>query len=224
VSPDGNVVIEIYGEGKTDVGEATTKPQPPDRGVVPILVSTLCGRPAGMLVKRYGSVFLNGQKGSLSQKVRFAKQQACYNGSAAAVFVVDSEGGRGQLKKKTRDLTRSRDHRLPNFPMAVGVAQPCIEAWLLSDATAIRRGLELAETPRVPDEPEKLPAPCQDTKRNPKNVLVAAAGSSKKELSTKEKDQIARSMNDMNIPRQRCPEGFAPFADEVQQHIAPLFP
>lgn len=223
MSPDGNVVIEIYGEGKTDVGEATTKPKPPDEGVIPILVSAICGRPAGMLVKRYGSVFMNGQKGSLSQKVRFAKQQACSNRSAAAVFVVDSEGRRAQLKQKTRDLHRSRDHRLPDFPMAIGVAHPCIEAWLLSDATAIRRGLELAETPEVPDEPEKLPAPCQDRQHNPKTVLVAAAGSNKKELSAKEKDEVARSMNDMSIPCRRCPEGFAPFADEVQQHIAPLF-
>ncbi len=223
MSPNGNVVIEIFGEGKTDVGEATTKPQPPDKGVVPILVSALCGRPAGMLVKRYGNIFLNGQKGSLSQKVRFAKQQACSNGSAGAVFVVDSEGGRGQLKQKTRDLTRSRDHRLPDFPMAVGVAHPCIEAWLLSDATAIQRGLELAETPGVSQEPEKLRAPCQDRQHNPKTVLVAAAGSNKRELSAKEKDEIAKAMNDMSIPRQRCPEGFARFADEVEQHIAPLF-
>ena len=30
-------------------------------------------------------------------------------------------------------------------------------------------------------------------------------------------------MNDMTVVRDCCPLGFAPFADEVERHIAPLF-
>jgi hypothetical protein len=39
----------------------------------------------------------------------------------------------------------------------------------------------------------------------------------------KEKDFIATAMNDMPLVRKRCPQGFAPFADEVENRIRPLF-
>ncbi len=39
--------------------------------------------------------------------------------------------------------------------MAIGVAHPCIESWLLADAAAIRRALALPATPKLPAEPEK---------------------------------------------------------------------
>lgn len=221
MSPEHNVVVEIFGEGKTDVGH-DPRPQPPDRGVVPILVYTLCGRPDRMLVKCYGVPFLQ-QKGTgkgLWQKVRFARRQASYNRSHAAVFVEDSEG---DLKEKTDTLIKGRDSGPSKLPMAIGVAHPCIESWLLADASAIQRAMSLATVPAVPDKPEELPAPCRDGKENPKTELARIAGSGKKDLSTKEKDNIARQMNDMDLPRARCPLSFAPFAEEVEDRIRPLF-
>ena len=107
--------------------------------------------------------------------------------------------------------------------MAIGMAHPCIETWLLADAPAIRRALELPETPVVPEKPEELPAPAKDRNRNPKTVLRDIAGCKQGELGSKEKDKIATAMNDMALVRNRCPLGFAPFADEVEQHIRPLF-
>jgi len=218
VSPENSVVIEIFGEGKTDVGHDTS-PQPPTRGVVPILVHTLCGKPARMLVKRYGQPFMQ-QKGPLKRKVRFAKRQARLNRSDGAVFVVDSEG---DLRQRTRDLNDGRRAEPGSFPMAVGVAHPCIEAWLLADASAICRGVELAGNPQVPDEPERLPAPRQDRENNPKRELAKLAGQRRKDLSAAEKDKVADAMDDMATVRSRCPQGFAPFADEVEEHIRPLF-
>jgi hypothetical protein len=221
VNPEAKIVIEIFGEGKTDVGH-DPMPKPPSEGVVPILLNLLCGKPRTMTVKRLGKPFLQ-QKGTgkgLWQKVRFAKRQASYNGSAAAVFVMDSEG---KLSEKSRELQKGRDSELPHFPMAIGVAHPCIEVWLLADPSAIRRGLGLERTPEVSEKPEELPAPCIDGKNNPKTVLAQAAGSNKQELSAAEKDLIAQAMNDMNLVCKRCPTGFAPFEKEVTQHIRPLF-
>ena len=103
------------------------------------------------------------------------------------------------------------------------MAHPCIESWLLADATAIRRGMNLARTPKVPGEPETLPAPCQDRQKNPKTELARAADSTKKELSAKEKDEIAKAMNDMKLVSARCPQGFAPLAAEVERYILRLF-
>lgn len=217
MSRESSVVIEIFGEGKTDVGHDTS-PQPPTRGVVPILVHTLCGSPNRMRVKRYGMPFMQ-KRGTVAQKVRFAKRQAQYNRSAGAVFVMDSEG---DLQQRRTELTKGRRMQPGDLPMAIGVAHPCIEAWLLADASAIRRGLELTGNPQAPDEPEKLAAPQQDRRRNPKVELARCAGQ-KGELSVAEKEKIAAAMTDMAAVRRACPDGFAPFADEVEEHIRPLF-
>jgi hypothetical protein len=69
VSPDGNVVVEVFGEGKTDVGKATDAEEP-RRGVVAILVHTLCGKPAGMKVKRK-AFYLNFRKFRAVYTARF---------------------------------------------------------------------------------------------------------------------------------------------------------
>lgn len=221
MSPEQSVVVEVFGEGKTDVGH-DPRPQRPIRGVVPILLHRLCGKPALLLVKRYAIPFLQ-QKGTgrgLHNKVTAARKLAHQNKSHAAVFVMDSEG---DLVGRRAELAKGRDAGPSSLPMAVGVAHPCIEAWLLSDAAAIRRGLGLATTPTVPDRPEELPAPSHDRKSNPKTELTKIAGSTKKELSTEEKDSIAAAMNDMRLPRERCPLGFAPFAGDVEDRIRPLF-
>jgi hypothetical protein len=217
---DRRVVVEVFGEGKADVGHEP-QPQPPRRGVVPILVHALCGNPPAMLVKRYAVPFLQ-QKGSgkgLWQKVRFARRQAHYNRSDAAVFVVDSEG---DLPGRTKDLTQGRDAGPASFPMAVGVAHPCIEAWLLADAEAIRGGLGLGAAPDVPAKPEELPAPRLDRNNNPKTALRKAAGLNSN-LAADEMDRIAAAMDDVALVCERCPLGFAPFAGEVERHIRSLF-
>lgn len=212
---DAAIVIEVFGEGKTDLG-SDVGPQPPDKGVLPILVHRRCGRPAQMLAKRRAYAFLQGK--GLSQKVCFAKRQARYNGSAAAVFVMDSEGNEKDRRMRHRELTSGRDRELCDFPMAVGVAQPCIEAWLLADGRAIGRALGVNPGPAVPDEPEALPAPKSDRIHNPKAVLATLGVA-----SAAEKDAVARAMNDMDLVCQRCSRGFAPFAEEVKQRIRPLF-
>ena len=136
------------------------------------------------------------------------------------MFVVDSDGN---LQKRNDDIVSGRGDAKVPIPMALGVAHPCIETWLLTDETAIRRALDLSATPKVPDQPEGLPAPCQDRRHNPKTELAKAAGVNRGDLSAKEKDAIALAINDVDRLKTRCPLGFAPFADEVDRHIRPLF-
>ncbi len=218
MSPEADVVIEIIGEGKTDVGQSA-KTERPASGVVPILLYMLCGKPHRMLVKRRSTLFLQGK--GLWQKVRFAKRQAKYNrATAGVVFVVDSEG---ELKTKREALSKGRDCEFPDFPMAIGIAHPCIEAWLLADASAIQRALSLASLPQILEQPEELPAPQHDRRRNPKTVLVQLAGGTKAELSADVKDKIASAIKDTTLLSSRCPLGFAPFAAEVDRWIRPLF-
>jgi Domain of unknown function (DUF4276) len=210
-------VIEIFGEGKTDIGKETDSEEP-KTGVVAILVHTLCGEPVNMRVKRKAVPFLSGK--GWTQKVKFAKRQAFYDGAAGVVFVLDTEGNH---KERIKELTTGRDASLSEFPMAVGAAHPCIEAWLLADAKAIRKGLGLGATPELPDEPENLSAPQHDRKENPKTILAKCCKSGRAELSSSEKNQIASAMKDVAVLRARCPLGFGPFAVEVEERIRPLF-
>ena len=86
-----------------------------------------------MLVKQRSYSSLQGK--TRAQKVQFSKRQSLYNNSAGIVFVIDSEG---DFKGRKKELIDGRDREHPEYPAAVGVAQPCIEAWLLADAPAIR--------------------------------------------------------------------------------------
>jgi hypothetical protein len=216
-TPEAGRIIEVVGEGKTDHGPGSDQPEAPAHGVVPVLVHRLCDRPDSMRVRCKPLPRLRGK--GLWQKVRFAKQQAFYNKSAGLVFVIDTEGDHPtQLK----ELQRGRDFELPAYPTAVGVAHPCIEAWLLADASAISRALGLTQRAAVPEEPESLPAPCKDRNQNPKAVLGRCAGRDRP-LSSAETTRIVQAIRDLNAIRNRCPISFAPFADEVIGIIGPIF-
>ena len=206
------VVLEVFGEGKTDIGQETETTRLPDQGVVPILVHRLCGKPAAMRVKAKRYAFLQGK--GLWQKVRFAKRQARYNrGTRGAAFVLDTEGD----DKVISQLAKGRDEELPDFPMAVGAPRPCVEAWLLVDSSALRQALGLSRSPNLPEDPESLPAPRVNRRRNPKTVLAEHGADSRVQ-----KDSIAQKV-DLNSARERCLLSFEPFAAEVETHLRPLF-
>jgi hypothetical protein len=208
-------VVEIFGEGSTDVGPLSTQPVEPRHGVVVILTHKLCGEPFAMRVKPQHFAHLRGR--GLWQKVRFAKRQAVYNaGTAGVVFVVDTEGD----EKRIAELRRGRDHEFLDFPMAVGAAHPCIETWLLSDASAIRRAVGLNHQPQLPEQPEQLPAPLKDRRYNPKTELARVCGAT---AAAARKDSIAFELRNLPLIRERCPIGFEPFAAEIELRIKPLF-
>lgn len=132
-SHQDKVVIDIYGEGKTDVGTEQTQllPGVPDQGVIPILVHRLCGEPAAMRVRRFGRPF-QMKKGGLQEKSRLARMQSRDRKADGLVFVVDADGGDAERAAKRGKLAAGGDQVPDGPPMAVGVAQPCIEAWLLA--------------------------------------------------------------------------------------------
>ncbi len=212
------VVIEICGEGKTDVAKMDDAPVMADAGVVTVLTRRLCENPPALRVKRTPLMFLQGGK-PLWQKVWLFKRTVEINGSAGCVFVMDTEGTPNPVRT---ELHRGRDHGSPGFPMAVGVAHPCIEAWLLSDASAVRRGLSLNQRPPVPPDPESLPAPQANRTHNPKTVLAACSPNTR-HPNLAEKTAMAEYLA-LATAEQVCPS-FAAFAVEVRDWIRDrLFP
>lgn len=217
--PDSLIVIEVFGEGVTDLGESSDKPRLPDSGVVPVLLHKLCDSPPNLRVKTKRVSFL--VKGSLSRKAWFAKRQAKYNGASGVVFVLDTDG---EHPKKLNELTKGRDQGHPELPMAVGVSHPCVETWLLAVPGAIRKALRLNTDPDVTDKPEELPASLRDRKNDPKAVLGRCTPADKP-LSSRQTTAIAQAIRDKDLDRIRdcCPIGFEPFAEEVSERIKPLF-
>jgi hypothetical protein len=205
-------VLEVFGEGKTDIGKESTTPRLPDQGVVPILVHRLCDKPSVMRVKTKRYAHLEGK--GLWQKVRFAKRQARYNKDTyGAVFVLDTEGDDRVLS----ELAKGRDHELPEFPFAIGAARPCTESWLLGDSAALCQAIGLGHSTELPEDPESLPAPRHNRTYNPKTVLAKFGADSQIQ-----KDSIAQKLN-LSMARRRCPLSFEPFAAEIETLIRPLF-
>lgn len=212
------VVIEICGEGKTDVAKMDDAPVLPMAGVVTVLAHRLCDAPPTLRVKRTPLMFLQQGK-PLWQKVWLFKRTAEINGSAGCVFVLDSEGKPEAVRA---DLDRGRGHGSPSYPMAVGMAHPCIEAWLISDPSAVRRGLGLNQRPTLPADPESLPAPQANRAHNPKTVLLGCHPANRQPNLT-EKTTIAHHLA-LDTAGTVCPS-FAAFAAEVRTHIRDrLFP
>ncbi len=172
--------------------------------------------------------------GDLARKVRFEKRQTYVNSitpgillkCAGIVFTIDTEGEKPADKLK--ELHAGSKKTSPEFPTAIGVAHPCIEAWLLADPVAVAKGLNLAELPHAtPSDPESLPAPHKEKKDDPKNhknpkTTLGRYGGSDGPLGSKQTTAIARhvSLSHVEIV---CPLGFKPFADEVRSHLLPLF-
>jgi hypothetical protein len=216
---ESTIVIEVIGEGETDLGPPSAVAELADKGVVPIFVRKLCGDPPTLRIKRKRVPFVQG-KGGLTRKVQFAKLQAFNNRSAGMVFVVDTEGD--DPGKHLDKLRAGRDAKMHDYPAAVGVAHPCIEAWLLAVPGAIAKAMGLPQVPILPEHPELLSAPQHDRKNNPKTVLADCAGVTSP-VATKHSWKIAEEIRNFARLRERCPVGFATFADEIEARILPLF-
>lgn len=210
--PEPLVVLQFYGEGVTDVGPTTSNPVEPSRGIVTNLVHTLCGKNPQLRVRSAHYAHLHGKR--LWQKVKFGKRQSFYNRVSGVVFVMDSE----VIPEVIKELMQGRDAELVDFPMAVGMAHPCIEAWLLCDAKAIQNALSLTKPLQLPPDVESLPAPQQNRALNPKTELIRLA----EVESSSQKDAISLRIKDFAALRAGCPKGFASFADEIEQRIKPL--
>lgn len=228
-SHQDKVVIDIYGEGKTDVGTEQTQllPGVPDQGVIPILVHRLCGEPAAMRVRRFGRPF-QMKKGGLQEKSRLARMQSRDRKADGLVLVVDADGGDVERAAKRDKLAAGGDQVPDGPPMAVGVAQPCIEAWLLaavwsrsSDSCRVVPESSLTAALRQFPSPEDLPTDSQSD-YHPKRCLAVSQKQAVQDLGVEKKWQIAREVN-LEIIKRICPKSFGPFAAEVGEKIEPLF-
>jgi hypothetical protein len=146
-------------------------------------------------------------------------------GADATVIVVDRDRTPPRerwrrLVDQRRQLREARDRPL-SMPVSIGVAVETIEAWLLADELAVCGILGLANPEQPMASPEKLCGKPGDHD-HPKSVLKSyLARDRQPERSFLDRVlAIAQAMN-LDVVAERCPEGFAPFRQDVIAELGP---
>lgn len=143
-----------------------------------------------------------GRGDRLGRKFIGIIQHAEREGFDAVVILIDQDGDNGRLKS----ATFAQEATLTSFPRAIGIAVRTFDAWFLADQTALSKVLS-TNVDTQPD-PERIADPkgvCQ--------LLNESAGGSKR---LRDLYSEVAAVADLQILRDRCPVGFAVFAERVE--------
>lgn len=132
--------------------------------------------------------------------VRFLKS-ARESGYDAVIFLMDEDGDAARRQA----IDRGQETTLETLPRACGLAIRTFDAWMLADEKAIGQTLGMT-VPRQPS-PEGL--------RTPKEVCQRLRDESPCELPLRSAYAGVAGRLDIATLSDRCPAGFAPFADLV---------
>lgn len=129
------MLIRIVGDGDRD------------ESILPHIVRGILNRP----VESQFQVWPRLHRGSYERKLRFAVLEAKEDRAEGLVAVVDADrDGKTRLASLRTSRTHQR-HAAESLPIAVGMADPHLEVWLLDDSLAVRDGLTLPATQRIPN-------------------------------------------------------------------------
>jgi Domain of unknown function (DUF4276) len=231
------VRVRILSEGALDHGDTldskrageraarrAIEGEPDRKGAVTILVRRLLEEKLGREVKEWEMESkplprVNRRSPTLSgyeHKVRDAIIDARISGCTAVVVVVDRDGTRPGMRLTALADGRAhaeRDGEALAGKTAIGVAVETVEAWLLADEAALNAALDPDPPAVTTPSPEQLDGPAR-TETHPKTCLRQLLDRSRREVSWPY-DEIAERVR-LDLLAARCPEGFAPFADEVK--------
>jgi hypothetical protein len=128
----------------------------------------------------------------------------------AVVVVVDRDGPRNAERLAEMQQGRN-EYGDSSFPCALGVAVEAFDAWMIADPQGIAAaGGDATKTHANPEET-----------RQPKDAADAIFGTRGGTGLGPKYATVAREANIANLEKS-CPQGFAPFADEVRRRIAPV--
>ena len=165
-----------------------------------------------------------GGAGPILKRMYAYLRQAAREGAQAAVVLVDADT-KGQRRLNRLELRRRKlvaKNVALGLRTAIGVAVEKLEAWLLADEMALCRVLGLPNPPEPMKRPEELKGMrggADDAKtvlgeylakdqRGPRSFLEHARAI----VAEMDLDEVAR----------KCPKGFEPFRQDVQEKLGPL--
>jgi len=146
--------------------------------------------------------------------LKYLTRRARADKFAALAIVVDTD--KSPPREKLRHLRTGRDEdrqNNPPFPTALGEANPHFDVWLLDDAVAIRKALQL---------PGDFPVPNAVKTEYPKHTLSGLIEQSRIDFA-----RISDALGDIaqHVSPARCVHssdtGFATFEEDVQDEIEP---
>ena len=126
---------------------------------------------------------------------------------SAVVCVVDRDGSRNAERLAEMKEGRNR-YDDPRFPCALGVAVEAFDAWMIADAGAIRAAA--GDASKAQTAPEKA--------SRPKDLADAIFGTTGGTGLGPRYALVATNV-DLPLLARACPQGFAPFAEEVRGRI-----
>lgn len=128
--------------------------------------------------------------------------EARRRGHDALVLVIDHDG----QPDRVHLFNEAQGDRLCSIPRALGVAVLSFDAWMLADERVLTR--VLAMTVDRQGDPEE--------QRDPKGVCAALLHASACGLDQNVMYADVVASLDLDVLKQRCPRGFAPFAERVR--------
>lgn len=124
----------------------------------------------------------------------------------AVIIVVDEDGD----ATRSVGATKAQNRLDIEIPRAIGVAIRAFDAWMIADEKAWSKALD--RTVDRPPDPEGIRQPKEHAR-----ILQASAGRS---VGLRELYETIASNADLAVIEERCPRGFAPFADRVRALVA----
>ena len=158
------------------------------------------------------------QRGSGSgygRKLRFAIRQARDGRLEGVVATVDVDRERRGRRLQELQTARAEDRAAsPHLPVALGEADPELEAWLLDDPVAVREALGLEQDQAVPTVRK-----AKNPKKTLEHLLTQGPRSSERPLHVW--PNIAQLLEPSRC-RHAKETGFADFQNDVRGELGPL--
>lgn len=138
-------------------------------------------------------------------------------GASVIVAVVDTDATAvGERRRLLQDAVKVCNERQIPVCVSYGVAVQSLEAWLMSDVSALKTVFKSTRDVAEPPNPETLPEPKNDLNRMVQNLTGGAV-----KTYSNHADEIARQ-SDLNKIQSRC-KRFADFLKEIDNCMKPLF-
>ena len=187
---------------------------PNDDAVLRVFIQANTRRDSKFTFSKWKDIRLNRGHG-FKRKLVFAIKTAIADDARAIVAVVDADKNAANRKQQLSEgrETHRRDVAIANFPIAIGVAIPEIEAWLLDDIEALKLALGLAHNQKV-SSPTAVP--------DAKKLMSELIGKGSVEGTFSE--LYASVASNVSLARCRDPKasGLKDFVDDVRAELAHL--
>lgn len=141
-------------------------------------------------------------QGFFKRAVRWL-MEASKRGYDGIVLVIDEDG----QAERVKDVDEAQNYAANELPRALGVAIRTFDAWMLADEQAL--------TAALGRQIQRQPAP--EGMKDPKQACKDLRDAGDADISQTQMYVRIAELVELSLLEQRCPRGFAPFADRVRR-------